>query len=163
MAQKFSREIEIHACKKADERSLHEATAEACEVKSPWGASSPNVSVFWPHSSQSRQERPFSGQNACSFTRMHNQDLYFITLTGEVTANIWEVVFCEFRGLRNVLHVHMQTHTYDHLHNPSTNDFTVPLLIQFLSGCAWKHPYTVLRLLLFFPLVTLKTKWKRNP
>lgn len=35
MAQKFSREIEIHACKKADERSLHEATAEACEVKSP--------------------------------------------------------------------------------------------------------------------------------
>jgi len=34
-AQKFSREIEIHACKKTDERSLHEAAAEACEVKSP--------------------------------------------------------------------------------------------------------------------------------
>jgi len=27
MAQKFSREIEIHACTKADERSLHEAAA----------------------------------------------------------------------------------------------------------------------------------------
>jgi len=27
MAQKISRVIEIHACKKADERSLHEAAA----------------------------------------------------------------------------------------------------------------------------------------
>ena len=83
--------------------------------------------------------------------------LYSITLTGEVTANIPADALWIQGPEGYVARAHANTHISP---SQSTNEFIVPPIIHFLSASVWKLLYTVLRLLLFFPLVNLKERKK---